>query len=101
MVTSKKFVQKLKKNKEQNYKLITIPLTSYKIVLKPMKFLIIKIKETKFYNKWFHNPKFKINKILIKTKCLRKKTNCKLIEDKLEAIFRIAKKKKISLKIKI
>jgi len=51
MVTSKKFVQKLKKNKEQNYKLITILLTNYKTVLKPMKFLIIKIKETKFYNK--------------------------------------------------
>lgn len=98
MVTFKKYVQKLKKNKEQ--RLITILWTRRKITLKLMKFLIIKIKEMKFYNKWFHNLKVKSNKILIKTKFLRKKINCKLIEDKQEAIFRIMKKKRISLKIK-
>jgi len=55
----------------------------------------------KFYNQWFLNLKLKINPILIKNKCLRRKTNCKLTGDKLEAIFRTVKKKKISLKIKI
>ena len=54
----------------------------------------------KIYNQWFHKPKAKSNQILIKIKFLKKKINCKLIEDKPEAIFRIVKKKRISFKIK-